>query len=204
MTELARLDESDVVVVEYPVSRARLWELFPGRHNLADASDATLLDLHVVRVADVAAPTTGFGERPVRGTPEKAGDVWRQTWTVETITLAEAKARLREMARTILMSRVEELSSVEHALFIELAVLRSAQDAGDTIVPSNYPLIQSVAASRALTFAAAATFAEALRAQWLNRAGNFAGRYVDVLDRIQAATTIAAAYAIWQELEAIS
>lgn len=207
MTLIARM-EGDTIA-EYPLTLADLRERHPliswPEEPTAEAFADTEFDgAQYVLVEETPPPAVAFGEIPVPAAlPEKVGDSWRRAWTVESFDLADAKAELRAKARGILEERVERLSSVEHELFGELGRLLAAQDAGDTIVPANYPLVQAIAAARGITFTNAAAFANTFRAAWLNRADNFVGKYLDVNERIQNASTTAAAYAIFLELDAI-
>lgn len=212
MTLIAEIGGIPPAIIDYPVTVRDLQE----RHPLiawpdpptAAAFDDTDFEGHWYAVVEpTPQPDLAWGERAVEAAPINDAGTWRQVWTIESITLAEAKTQLRFMARGILEERVERLSSVEHELFGELGRLLAAQDAGAAINQANYRLVQAIAAARGVTFTNAAAFANAFRSAWLNRADDFVGKYMDVLDRVQAIqdgpTAIAQARSIYLELEVI-
>ena len=137
--------------------------------------------------------------RPIRWSGNRTAPGSR-SGKCDSITLPEAKEQLRNLARSILISKATDISTPEVALVGE--VNRARID--PALTQSDYPIIQAIQADRSITFAAAATFAAGLVDAWIVQVAQVIPKYLDVIDRIQAAATISEAKSILDELEALT
>lgn len=145
----ALLNASHDAVVEYPLSRERMWQI--GRtHNLEGAADPTLAALNIVRVESTEKPSTAFGETVAELEPEKyvAGDPgqWRQRWQVDSITLAEAKSRLRDEAIQVYWSKMGGVATADEMTAASgsyIAVLQARETRWNSLLASTRADIQA-------------------------------------------------------------
>ena len=151
-------------------------------------------------VTEVSPPAITYGETAVDSAERQPDGSWLQTWTVEEITLAQAKAILRDLARSILADKVVQITAAEQAMVAEVSRAR----VDTAITQSNYPLIQAVQADRGITFGAAATYSAGLVDSWIAQVALVIPKYLDVIDRIAAASTRQEAKDILDELEALT
>lgn len=156
MPKLARLEGG--AVAEYPLDLAQARRQKRNVSFPANPPTATLEAHGYAVVEETARPSTGYGETAVEGPPELVDGTWRQTWQVQSITLAEAKQRLAQRAAEIYVQKVTAVTPQQ--------------------------LLQG-------------GYVGAIQA----RDAHFKPRLDDVAARIQSASTIAEAYAIYQELE---
>lgn len=167
MTKIARLTDIGSSVVSpngYPLSIEDVQRERPDRGWPANPGQQTFEGTPYVLIEEVPPPTTPYGQTAVEGLPEKIGDSWRQTWSVQTITLAQAKQQLAALAINIYWEKFLTVPGITE--------FQNANRNGVTVLQG--------------------------------RATRFQSAINDVATRIQAATTIAQAYAIYQELEALS
>lgn len=201
---LAVLTEDLVAVQAYPAGKADVLAVYPDLTWGSTMTADSISDLpRVVVVQETTPPVLEWGQ----SRSEQAvfvTDHWEQQWTVSEITIQEARARLRQMARGIMMDRVEHISPVELAAFREVNQLQLADEQQGNVTQAHYPLVQAVAANRGITFAAAATYLQGWHDTWNGIADNYVGKYFDVIDRIQSAATVADAHAIYLELEGMA
>lgn len=166
MHRLAILSEDLSVVEVYQADEADVRAVYPELTLGSELRDDSLTEWpRVVLVHDTDKPDTVWGERAVEAAdPVNDAGTWRQDWTVETITLAEAKQELAQMAVGLYWSR-----------FIAVPSVAEFQAAGR----SGVAVLQA-------------------------RVARFQPAIDDVATRIQNAGNTADAYAIYQELEALS
>jgi hypothetical protein len=148
----------------YPLTIDDVQREVPSRGWPSKPGPATFEGTPYAVVEETLPPTTSYGEKPVEGPPQKIGDVWLQTWSVQTITVAQAKQQLANLAINIYWEK-----------FLSVPGVTEFQQAGRNGVT----VLQA-------------------------RATRFQSAIDSVAARIQAATTIAEAYAIYQELDALS
>jgi hypothetical protein len=102
----ALLTEDLSAVQIYPVTIREARQNYPELRNVSLARPDPALYPRLVEIADVPRPATEFGETAVEGTPQNVAGTWQQTWTVQSITLAEAKLQLAAMAVEIYRDKV--------------------------------------------------------------------------------------------------
>lgn len=114
MIELARTtDLSKTAIADYPIGIVELKEDLPLVGWPAMPNELALADRPYVLVQPVPPPAVAeFGEKAVKGAPELVDGKWRQTWTVQTIALAEAKQMLAEMAIGTYWSKMQDTPSL--------------------------------------------------------------------------------------------
>ena len=78
-------------VLAYPYTRSDLQNDFPRTSFPTTFDAATFAAFGVVDVVATAQPALQLREVAVEGLPVLDGSVWRQTWTVQQVTLAQAK-----------------------------------------------------------------------------------------------------------------
>lgn len=123
-------------IQQYPVTIAEAREAYPELRHVSIGRPDPALYPRLVEIEAVERPTTGFGERAVEDTPEKVGDTWRQKWIVTSITLAQAKAQLAEMARDIYVAKV--LAPTPTQVFNSATGVVGAMQARSTNLKPNY------------------------------------------------------------------
>lgn len=106
MTLIAEIGGIPPAIIEYPLTVRDLAE----RHPLIGwPDDPTVLTFEdtdwnghwYTVVAPTPQPALAWGERAVEVTPVNDAGTWRQAWTVESITVENAKARTRQLAIAI-------------------------------------------------------------------------------------------------------
>ena len=60
---------------------------------------------------EVAKPGAAFGETVIEATPVRANGNWRQAWTTQSITLAQAKLQLAQMVGEIYWERMQAVAT---------------------------------------------------------------------------------------------
>lgn len=165
MTHLALLTEDLSAVAMNRPGMDEIIAVYPELQIGSVVHDDSLSDWpRVVLVHDTPEPATAWGELAIETVPVNDAGTWWQAWTIESITLAQAKQQLGQMVISIYWSRM--LAPPPVAEF---------QAAGMSFIP----------------------VMQARQTRWNDDVA-------DVAARIQAATTIAQAHAIYQELEALA
>ena len=106
MSRLAKLTEDGQGIVDYPLTLADLKAEMPLRGWPGRPTKETLEDTGYVLVEETDRPEAEYGETVVEAPPVFSDGAWRQAWTTQKISLAQAKQELAQMAADIYVSRV--------------------------------------------------------------------------------------------------
>lgn len=106
----ARLDNGSIV--EYPLTIRDLQEQMPEVAWPANPSPAALADKPYVVVEDETKPSLVWGETATEGTPVFDGSVWRQAWIVGSVSLAQAKTLLANLAIEIYWQKMQQVPTI--------------------------------------------------------------------------------------------
>ena len=108
--KIARLTADRNAVEDYPLTFADLKSENPMIGWPQRPTAATFEGTRYVLVEEVERPTAGFGETAVEATPKFSNGAWRQVWSSQSITLAEAKKQLAGMAADLYVVKVTSLT----------------------------------------------------------------------------------------------
>ena len=106
MIRLAKLTPDGNAIADYPLTLDDLKAEMPQRGWPGRPTAETLKDSGYVLVEETARPGGEYGETAVEATPVFSNGAWRQAWTTQKMSLAQAKQELAQMAADIYVGRV--------------------------------------------------------------------------------------------------
>ena len=110
--KLAILTENLSSVLAYPADEKIIRKIYPDLTLGTDLNDASFVDWpRIVLIHPTPQPPANFGETVQEQPPAFSNGAWREVWTKQTITLAQAKQQLADLAVQIYWTKMQDTPS---------------------------------------------------------------------------------------------